>query len=209
MPLADCRWPPARGTRRKGGAARGASSLGGSVRRASNMHHLEKLLGQLATKQTTINIVEVGANDGRINDPIYSFVMSHKETTCVLLIEPQPELIPILKENYKEHRSVTIFNGAIGPTRTIALFRVKPALWPCYNPPYMQDAPSYRVPSGFASGLQKHVLDHARGNLPADLPLEQCIEETACSVPSIDRFRRRSALPRRDRPFANRHRRIG
>lgn len=52
-----------------------------------------------------------------------------------------------------------------------------PALWPCYNPPYMQDAPFYRVPSGFASGSKKHVLDHARGNLAVDLPLEQCIEE--------------------------------
>ena len=109
--------PPARqppGERRTKRRGEGAGSLGGSVRRASDMHDLEKFLDQLATRQATINIVEVGANDGRINDPIYSFVMNHKETTCVLLIEPQAELIPFLQENYKEHRSVTIFNGAKG-----------------------------------------------------------------------------------------------
>jgi FkbM family methyltransferase len=148
----------------------------------------KKILGELLTKQTTINIVEVGANDGRINDPIYNFVMNHKETTCVLLIEPQAELIPILKENYKEHRSVTIFNGAIGPVTTIALFRVKPALWRYYKPPYMQDAPLYRVPSGFASGSRQHVLDHARGNLSVDLPLEQCIEEVHVSCRRLIEF---------------------
>lgn len=146
------------------------------------MSYLEQFLESLALRKDVLNIVQVGANDGRINDPIYDFVMSNKKRTRLLLIEPQPELIPILQQNYKGHPCAVIFNGAIGPLATFALFRVKPELWRYYDPPYMKEAPAYRVPSGLASGSRQHIMDHAGGNLPRALPIEDCLEEL--QVPS-------------------------
>ena len=131
----------------------------------------------LLKRRGTLNIVQVGANDGEINDPIYKFVIENKDVTRILLIEPQPELIPFLKDNYKEHSHAYIFNGAIGPTEFLSLHRVRPSLWESFIPRYLKEAPTYRVPSGFASASRQFVLDHAAGNFRVNLPLEECVEE--------------------------------
>ena len=138
---------------------------------------LEVLLqGYLAAKGR-MNLVQVGANDGRINDPIHAFVMRNRALTRILLIEPQPEIIPFLKQNYAAHPDAHIHQGAIGPDDNLRLFRVKPALWAAYNPPYMKDAPAYRVPSGFTSSSIAHVRRHAEGNFRIEARLDDCIEE--------------------------------
>lgn len=138
---------------------------------------LEVLLqGYLAAKGR-MNLVQVGANDGRINDPIHAFVMRNRARTRILLIEPQPEIIPFLKQNYAAHPDAHIHQGAIGPEDNLRLFRVKPALWAVYNPPYMKDAPAYRVPSGFTSSSIAHVRRHAEGNFRIEARLDDCIEE--------------------------------
>ena len=128
-----------------------------------------------------MNFVQIGANDGRINDPIFPFVMRNRTATRILLIEPQPEIVPFLRENYTDHPDATIYGGAIGTGEALLLFRVKPELWNSYNPPYMKDAPAYRVPSGFASSSIQHVRRHAEGNFRIDARLEDCIE--TISVP--------------------------
>lgn len=138
------------------------------------------LEGYLAAKGR-MNVVQVGANDGKINDPIFPFVMRNRAATRILLIEPQPEIVPFLTENYRDHPDAIIHAGAIGNAETLHLYRVKPALWDAYNPPYMQDAPAYRVPSGFTSSSLAHVRRHAEGNFRIDAPIEECIEEI--SVP--------------------------
>jgi phospholipid N-methyltransferase len=50
-----------------------------------------------------INIVQIGANDGQINDPIYDFVMKNKDVTNIALIEPQASIIEYLEKNYEQH----------------------------------------------------------------------------------------------------------
>ena len=45
-------------------------------------------------------MVQVGANDGLLNDPLHSFLMKHRDRTEVLLIEPQTHLLPVLSKNY-------------------------------------------------------------------------------------------------------------
>jgi FkbM family methyltransferase len=146
-----------------------------------NLTFLDVLLeGYLAAKRR-MNFVQIGANDGKINDPIFPFVMRNRTVTRILLIEPQPEIVPFLRENYADHPDATIYGGAIGIGEALLLFRVKPQLWNSYNPPYMQGAPAYRVPSGFASSSIQHVRRHAEGNFRIDARLEDCIEEI--SVP--------------------------
>jgi FkbM family methyltransferase len=146
-----------------------------------NLTVLDVLLeGYLAAKGR-MNFVQVGANDGKINDPIFPFIMRNSTATRILLIEPQPEIVPFLRQNYADHPDATIHAGAIGVGEALRLFRIKPELWNSYKPPYMQDAPSYRVPSGFASSSIQHVRRHAEGNFRINAPLEDCIEEI--SVP--------------------------
>ena len=148
------------------------------------MTYYEALLKTYLESVQAISVVQIGANDGRIGDPIYSFVMENKTATRVLLIEPQPEIIPFLEDNYKTHERVTIFNGAIGSGEVLELFRVRPELWDSYNPPYMKDAPPYRVPSGFTSSSLEHVMRHASGNFTFEGRLEDCIEKI--SVPCMN-----------------------
>lgn len=62
---------------------------------------LETGMAALLAAQGRIHVVQVGANDGAVNDPLHEFLMKHRERTEVLLIEPQPYLIPILADNYK------------------------------------------------------------------------------------------------------------
>lgn len=141
------------------------------------MNRYDIALRALLKERGTLNIVQVGANDGKINDPVYEFVVENKDATRILLVEPQSELIPFLKENYSDHQSAFVFNGAIGPTEFLSLYRVKPDLWGSFIPRYLEEAPAYRVPSGFASASKQFVLDHATGNFRVNLALEQCIEE--------------------------------
>lgn len=53
----------------------------------------------MAQKGEKLNVVQVGANDGKTHDPIYEGVqhMAHR----VLLVEPQVNLIGLLKKNYE------------------------------------------------------------------------------------------------------------
>lgn len=146
-----------------------------------NLTYLEVLLDGYLAAKGRMNFVQIGANDGKINDPIFPFVMRNKTATRILLIEPQPEIVPFLRENYAGHPDATIHVGAIGTGEAMVLFRVKPELWNSYNPPYMQDAPAYRVPSGFASSSIQHVRRHAEGNFRIAAPVEDCLE--GLSVP--------------------------
>jgi FkbM family methyltransferase len=128
-------------------------------------------------KSSSLNIIVVGANDGKINGPIYEFAMANKKRTNLLLIEPQKEFIPFLEENYRTRNSTLIINEAIGKELDISLFRVKPMYWQKYKSNYLKDAPYYRVPSGFTSSTRAHVINHAMGNLENDLGIDECIEE--------------------------------
>ena len=63
-----------------------------------------------------LNMVVVGANDGRINDPIYDLIrLVVKDRVSLTLIEPNRHLHPVLRENYSFLPTVTILGTAIGP----------------------------------------------------------------------------------------------
>lgn len=134
------------------------------------------LRAYLGSKDAT-KIVQIGANDGRINDPIYEAVMDHRNSTEILLIEPQTEVIPFLIDNYLLHPKCTIVNAAVGPDQDFILYRLKPAFWEVLNKRHLQNAPIYRVPTGFASCMKDHVLNHIYGNLPASINVSEAIEE--------------------------------
>jgi hypothetical protein len=60
---------------------------------------LKKIQGVSHSDDTTsVNIVQVGANDGKTNDPIYDFVSDNKYKTNIILIEPAKQVTPYLRK---------------------------------------------------------------------------------------------------------------
>ncbi len=140
-------------------------------------------LQHLLVGDRQIAIAQVGANDGRINDQIYDFVMANKQRTKIILIEPQVNVLPYLTENYKEHPGATVVNCAVGPQGALTLYRLNPEHYDRFVKRYLKDSPSYRVPTGFTSSIREHVVKHVRGNLPAGISVDEAIEEI--SVPCM------------------------
>jgi FkbM family methyltransferase len=133
--------------------------------------------GLLLSASSEIKIVPIGANDGKTNDPIYEFLMSNKNYTKALLVEPQDEIIPFLEKNYQEHPKIEIFNGAIALGDELILFRIKPNLWESFNPSYLKEAPRYRVASGITSSSKDRVLSAVKRSLEGDLSPEEAVEK--------------------------------
>lgn len=131
----------------------------------------------LTLSQGVISVAQIGANDGRINDQIYDFVMANKHRTKIILFEPQDNVLPYLRENYQPHPSATIVHCAIGPKGTLKLYRLRPSYYESFVKRYLKDSPSYRVPTGFTSSVYEHVARHVRGNLPTGVSIDQAIEE--------------------------------
>jgi Methyltransferase FkbM domain len=145
----------------------------------SPFHHaLERLLA----RGGTINILQVGANDGVINDPLYGFVHAHPDATRIILVEPQAELIPVLSGTYAFHPGKVIFQGAIGPAQRMTLHQVRKACWPDLVVPYAKDWPLYRAPSGVASGRRDMVLEWVGRHYKGPLPLDEVIEAVEVEV---------------------------
>lgn len=129
-----------------------------------------------------VRIVQVGANDGCINDPIYNVVMRNKYRSKIILIEPQSNIIPYLEKNYVQHPDAYVANYAVGAGSALSLYRIKPSFYSLFVKRYLKDSPSYRVPSGFASFDKNHVIKHVEGNLHENTNIQDAIEKI--TIPS-------------------------
>ena len=119
------------------------------------------LRGAIAVK-TPFTIVQVGANDGKYNDPIYDFVRDNQERTQIALIEPQEEFIPYLKENYSYHSQADIYNKAVGVQQeSFELYRIKKEYWDAIDPSYGGDWPDYRAPTGVTTSDRQRLVEWA------------------------------------------------
>lgn len=128
-----------------------------------------------------LRVVQVGANDGRLNDPAYDLMKVFANRTEALLIEPQSILIPFLTENYSFHPHCQIYNGAIGPEGTLRLFSIDPSMWPRLKAPQDPLWPAYRAPSGVASTSRAIVHAWLVKNLPDRQLIDEAIQETTIS----------------------------
>lgn len=155
--------------------------IGYEIKRSSKhnftFNYIETLLLGIMTCERMINIVQIGSNDGKHSDPIYRIIMDNKDRSKVLLIEPQPEIIQYLKNNYSEHPRTSIYNGAVGENGYLSLHRIKPSYWDSFKAPYLKSAPTYRAPSGLASAKKEHVLNAAKKYLDNEIDVEDAIEE--------------------------------
>lgn len=74
----------------------------------------------------TLNFVQIGANDGVMNDPIYKFIQKNKERVSGFVLEPLPDIFSNLVMNYQSFPSIKPLNLAIHNSETeMVLYRVK------------------------------------------------------------------------------------
>lgn len=98
-----------------------------------------------------ITFVEIGANDGKNEDPLYPWIQRFPWRG--ILVEPQPKLCAGLTELWKGREGISIVQAAIGTTRGYA------TLWCVEEQP---DAPDL---SGIASLNRETILMH-RSRIP-------------------------------------------
>jgi FkbM family methyltransferase len=120
----------------------------------------ENILKGAAAVKNPFDIIQVGANDGKYNDPIYEFVKRNQNYTNIILVEPQKELIPHLRENYSYHPSFKILNKAIGKKETeLELYKIDSNYWHKINVDYGEGWPDYRIPTGVTTSNKDQLLE--------------------------------------------------
>lgn len=142
-----------------------------------------------------LHIVQVGANDGATNDPLFHFTNSFQMRTKVLLVEPQTALLPYLGANYAFHPDAVIFNGAIGPAGALRMFCVSPSVWDKLSVPYAKGWPIYRAPTGVTSARRDHVLAWLQQHLPDGIDPESAIDEISVQSVNLTELLRRHRFP--------------
>lgn len=150
-----------------------------------SMYHVA--LTTLLSCVDKMRIVQIGANDGAVNDPMYSFVKEFPERSQILLIEPQDSIRPYLVANYAFHPEHRIFHGAVGPEGFMRLYTVASEFWKSVDVPYAQGWPEYRAPTGITSGSRKHVHDWLQAFMKDKTCVDEAIKEvTVQSLPLIN-----------------------
>ncbi|MEX0448799.1 FkbM family methyltransferase [Spiribacter sp. 221] len=115
-----------------------------------NAYQLSVMAAASVKKNLTITII--GANDGRINDPLFPLISGPLKNRCTaVLIEPNESLNSILRENYSFTKRKVIINSAVSNQSNITLYSVKEAFWAHCQPTYAQNWPNYRAPTGITS----------------------------------------------------------
>jgi len=106
-----------------------------------------------------VNIIQVGANDGKYNDPIYDIVKKNADITNIILVEPIYQIIPYLEKNYSYHPSASIVNKAVGQRndKSLKLYGVKKEFWKKVKTGSNNNWPTYRDPTGIVSYDKRHV----------------------------------------------------
>jgi FkbM family methyltransferase len=72
---------------------------------------LEFVIAHLIIQKEDIFFLQIGANDGRCNDPLHKFVTRFGWRG--ILIEPQPHVFSLLQQTYANNTRVTLVNAAI------------------------------------------------------------------------------------------------
>lgn len=130
--------------------------------------------------------LQIGANDGRSNDPIYPFVNTYHPSG--ILVEPQPDAFAQLQATYpnSDFPSLKLINAAIAPSDSIVkLYRIARDFEDTYRSLYKRTANA----SGITSMDYEHVRSFLLKVLPdffADKNVDDYIEQITVPAISID-----------------------
>lgn len=121
----------------------------------------------------TLSFIQIGANDGMMNDPIYQFNSRNKNVVSGYVLEPMPDTFSKLVENYKNNPSIIPFNLAIHSTNSeMILYRV--------NPERANEL------TAFARGIASFDPEHWRKS--GIVPSEDFIEQLKVKCVSFSQF---------------------
>jgi FkbM family methyltransferase len=85
----------------------------------------ESFLYRYLAVYRTLTFLQIGANDGVMNDPIYDFNIRNKDVVSGFVLEPLPDVFELLVENYRSCPDIKPVNIAIHATQSeMTLHRV-------------------------------------------------------------------------------------
>lgn len=123
-------------------------------------------------------IAVVGANDGKIGDPLFDLVENYiHKSVHLILIEPQKILIDLILKNYEFVENKRVFNVAIGDEPTLKMYQVKRQFWETAVSGKKKERPAYSAPTGVTSMQRQHVVEWAQKHVKSDLAMDEVIEE--------------------------------
>lgn len=127
----------------------------------------------LARPGEILSVVVVGANDGRLNDPMHRIMRGWLASSSrILLVEPQRQLAPLIRKNYAFHPDVTVVEAAVGAPGETTFYAVSEAFWSRLQPPYARKWPLYRAPTGVTSAdperVRRWIRQVGQGAVDAD-----------------------------------------
>ena len=96
-----------------------------------------------------INLVQIGAYDGHLYDPIEKILLTDISNLYSYLLEPQKEPYQKLLKKYKKYKNVTPLNYAIHPSKNSFYL-------------YRADAASINNSSSFLNGTGSFSLRHVK-----------------------------------------------
>lgn len=132
---------------------RALARLGWEIEPANRHDPFRSLLRRRIHREADFFFVQIGASDGKLDDPIYRWVVRHR--LHGLVVEPLPDVFTQLAANYAANPEVTPVNAAIHATeRETTLYRVDP----CW-----EEAPTWA--KGIASFDPGH---HEKSGIPAE-----------------------------------------
>ena len=79
----------------------------------SNLNLLEICVPALLYHNKFIHFVQIGASDGKTNDPIFPLVNKYKHKMTGICLEPLPNTFEKLKETYMDFPKIYLENSAV------------------------------------------------------------------------------------------------
>ena len=97
------------------------------IHRTDRVAFFESLMETFLKKNKGMFIIQIGANDGKMDDPIYEFVTRNPKHVSGILIEPVKDYFEELKINYKKYSNFILLNMAIHNSRKeMTIYRADP-----------------------------------------------------------------------------------
>ncbi|MBO6794873.1 MAG: FkbM family methyltransferase [Balneolaceae bacterium] len=106
---------------------------------------INEILNRAAKRDPEFTFVQIGANDGYHNDPLYKFIRAYNWNG--IMVEPQVHVFERLKKNHKGNDVLKFENAAISAEKGVIPF-------------YMLAVSTARWATGMSSFDQKHIEEH-------------------------------------------------
>ncbi len=106
---------------------------------------IDEILNRAAKRNSEFTFVQIGANDGYHNDPLYRFIRSYDWNG--IMVEPQVHVFERLKNNHIGNDALRFENAAISAEKGVIPF-------------YMLAVSTARWATGMSSFDRKHIEEH-------------------------------------------------